>query len=70
MSSYDIVKTRHSCVSCKKPVTRWQSKDGECVYANLTPADVDSYHGSCSHCGKYQKYQYIGDEFVLVGNVM
>jgi len=58
MGMFDYVLAVNPCRKCGAPLTDWQSKDGPCILAVLTPDDVSNYYTACPDpaCGAWNEY--------------
>ena len=75
MGMFDDVKLEIKCPECGEVVNRFQSKDGECVLAELDFWEVDNFYDYCEKCGAfieftlkdagYRKLQEVRKSFTL-----
>lgn len=62
MGMYDHIAYTAPCPFCGEPLTRWQSKDGECELQHLTPPQLwkqsrrgrpIEFYDNCDKCGTW-----------------
>lgn len=57
MGMFDYVKYEANCKSCGKPLSNFQSKDGECMLSTLEPKDVKRFYTSCYNCKTWNEFE-------------
>ena len=57
MGMFDYVNAPDvDCPSCGKPITSWQSKDGDCFMETLEVSDVRNYYALCEKCKEWVEF--------------
>jgi len=56
MGMFDYVNFECICPTCKKNVTDFQSKDGECNLSQLETHEVSNYYSICEFCKTWIEY--------------
>ena len=56
MGMFDAINYEMSCPICGEKVDGFQSKDGECVLANIDYWEVDNFYTSCPKCDAWIEF--------------
>ena len=56
MGMYDNVKYTANCLNCGIELSDWQSKDGPCELATLSPGSVRNFYTTCHRCDFWNEY--------------
>lgn len=60
MGMFDYVNVAAiPCSKCGRPLSGFQSKDGDCMLDVIDPQFVASFYTICDHCGEFVTYARI-----------
>lgn len=63
---FDWVDYEAKCWRCGEELTKFQSKDGDCLLNVLLPKQVTRFYDSCPKCRAWNEYRVISKEVEIV----
>lgn len=66
MGMYDHVIFKDKCPKCGHEMEDFQTKERDCVMANLTPHQVTIFYTFCEDCGMWFNYRVEPKEGIVI----
>jgi len=66
MGMYDNIEFKATCDQCGQELSDFQSKDGPCNLAILSPRDVKNFYTSCNKCNTWHEWLVVPTQIEII----